>query len=268
MAKDAPSLDMDLSAIQRPAIRYLIESALKSLVSDHADELPSNREDWIDRLGEALMARSDMEHEHVLSAMIANGVTSEELYQHFIPAASRYLGEKWVSDEASFVDVTTGAARLQSLFRQGPDGPDKGHILNRTIPLGDSVLMIIPQFEQHSLGAFVAADGMRRKGLWVRLAIGMTDAEIATLLASNRFSMVGLSLATWKSVEKAAGLIEYVRKNLDNVPPIVIGGRVVEDREKIEHRSGADFAVMSVREAIERCGLAMVTDLAAADGVL
>lgn len=268
MAEDAFSLDNELSAAQKPAIRFLIESALKSLKDGKEEAIPGNKAEWVAKLGKSLMAQSDQEYESVLAALIANGVSSQELHQYYIPEASRYLGEKWVSDEASFVDVTTGASRLQALFRNAPDGPVSGQIVDRSIPLGESVLIVIPIFEQHSLGAFVAADGFRRHGLWVRMAIGMSEVELAELLNTNRFSLLGLSLGTWNSVEKASGLIDYIRTHVDHTPPIVAGGRVVEDRVKVERRTGADFAVQSVREAVERCGLASIAQLTSSDGVL
>ena len=52
------------------------------------------------------------------SSLIASGVRSSEVYQSYIPAVSRYLGEMWVNDRASFVDVSLGSARLQALLRE------------------------------------------------------------------------------------------------------------------------------------------------------
>ena len=127
-----------------------------------------------------------------------------------------------------------------------------------TIPLGQSVLMIIPTFEQHSLGAFVAADNLRRHGIWVHMAFALEAHEIAELITHNRFMMVGLSLATSGGVEKTTVLVEYLRAKIDHVPPIVVGGAVVVDRAQVQRRTGADFAVKSAREAIEKCGLSTV----------
>lgn len=258
MKDDATRSPSDFSEIPQPAIRFLVESALRSLASECKETKPRNKAEWVHHLSQALMSEAEVEHHKVLSALMANGVSNKELLHYYIPEASRYLGEKWVSDEASFVDVTTGASRLQALFRNHDDEEGAGQLLDRSIPLGQSVLMIIPQFEQHSLGAFVAADGLRRHGLWVRMAIGLSDAEVARLVATNRFSMLGISLATWKSVEKAADFIEYVRESVADVPPIVVGGRVVEDRAEVEQRSGASLAVKSIREAVDRCGLSTV----------
>jgi methylmalonyl-CoA mutase cobalamin-binding subunit len=133
-------------------------------------------------------------------------------------------------------------------------------MLDRSIPLGQEILMVIPEFEQHSLGAFVAADTFRRHGVWVRMSIGMEAPELVELLRAGRFSAVGLTLATRKSVEKAGELIEYLRTNVSPLPPVIIGGRVVAENVAAVRRCGADHAVKSVREAIERCGLATVTE--------
>jgi len=173
----------------------------------------------------------------------------------------------WVADRASFVDVTVGAGRLQALFRAS-DIKGGGRWLDRAIPLGQSVLMVLPAFEGHSLGGFIAADHLRRHGLWVRMAIALDNWELAQLLESTRFSMVGISVATWNSVENAAEIVDHLRTNVSDLPPIVIGGRVVADAEAVVQRTGADFAVRSAREAIERCGLTTVaTSLYAGEGM-
>ncbi|WP_246162304.1 cobalamin B12-binding domain-containing protein [Roseovarius faecimaris] len=245
---------------KRPAIRFLVESALRTVAKTRAERQPRSKAEWVARLGEALMSESEVEHQTVVASLIASGASSNDIYQYYIPEASRFLGEKWVRDEASFVDVTVGSARLQALFRDRTEGDAYAHLLDRSIPLGQSVLMVIPEFEQHSLGAFVAADGLRRHGVWVRMAIGLNNEELCRLVFSNRFSMLGVTLATWKSVEHSAELIGYLRSHAENLPPIVAGGRVVEDRNLVAQRSGVDFAVKSVHEAVERCGLATVAE--------
>ncbi len=241
------------------AIRFLVESALRKVASDYGDRSPKDRDAWIDRLCAALTSDSETSHQSVIGALIANGVSSEQVYQDYVPAAARRLGEMWISDRASFVDVTLGAARLQALFRAAGDGSGAS-MLGRSIPLGQEILMVIPSFEQHSLGAFVAADTFRRHGVWVRMAIGMEAAELAQLLREGRFAAVGLSLSTRKSVESAGELIEYLRNKLGSLPPVLVGGRCVAENDDVLALCGADLAVQSVREAIERCGLATVTE--------
>ncbi len=239
---------------RQPAIRFLVESALRKVKSGQAGEMPADREGWVERLCEALMSESETSHRAVIASLMATGIDRREFYEFYVPSAARRLGEMWVKDEASFVDVTVGGGRLQALFRDRSG--EGGRNYDRVIPLGESFLMAVPAFEQHSLGAFVAADQLRRHGVWVHMGIGLTLSEIADVVQEHRFAAVGLSLATWNTVEKATEVVDYLRSHLDHVPPIVVGGRAVTDRRKVAQRTGADFAVRTAREAIERCGLA------------
>ena len=236
-------------------IQYLVESALRSIATNSHDTQPKTRHDWVELICTALMSESDSSHKAVIASLLATGVSQREILDSVIPAASRRLGEMWIEDRASFVDVTLGASRLQAVYRESNDeGRDR--LLDRTIPLGQSVLMVVPDFEQHSLGAFSAADQLRRYGLWVRMAIGLDHQELGKLVTYGGFSMVGLTIGSAKTIERTTGLIDYMRASISFCPPIFVGGNVVEDPRKIERRTGADYAVRSVREAMERCGLA------------
>lgn len=240
---------------QAPAIRFLVESALRKLKFARGENQPTNRSEWVEHLCAALMSESETSHHSVLASLMATGVTSKEINAYFIPAAARRLGELWVQDEASFVDVTVGAGRLQALFRSRDIDLRQA---DPCIPLGQCFLMVIPDFEDHSLGAFVAADQLRRHGVWVHMGIGLKNAEIAEIVDTRPFCAVGLSVATMNTVDKVTRVVDYLRANLDHVPPIVVGGRAVTDTARIVQRTGADHAVRSAREAIERCGLATV----------
>ncbi|HKL06505.1 MAG TPA: cobalamin B12-binding domain-containing protein [Roseovarius sp.] len=249
---------------REPAIRFLVESALRSVLSKSQSDKPRSREEWVAYLAEAMISDSETSHHAAISSLVASGVSSEEVFQKYIPAVSRFLGEMWVSDKASFVDVTVGAARLQALFRNKAQ-PGEAGWLTRSIPLGQSVLMIVPNFENHSLGAFVAADQFRRHGLWVHMAIGLEDEEIAALIETSGFSLLGITAATPKSVEKCRKIVEYLKTKVEHCPPIAIGGFAVEDAEAVERTTGADFAVKSVREAVERAELSTVAGSALLD---
>ncbi|WP_149778973.1 cobalamin B12-binding domain-containing protein [Roseovarius litoreus] len=253
-----------MSAPQGHGIRFLVESALRSIASERVTNWPTTRAQWVERLCEALMSTSETSHQSVIAELISIGVSSQDIYQIFVPEAARHLGKLWLHDEASFVDVSIGAARLQALLREAEG---KGHAkgVDTSIPLGQSVLIVIPEFEQHSLGAFVAADQFRRHGLWVHMAIALNPDELVNLVATGRFSMIGVTAASRKTVEKLAGLVEYIRSRTETCPPVVVGGRAVDEIADVARRTGADFAVKSVREAVERCGLATVAETLSSD---
>lgn len=250
----------------QPAIRHLVESALQKVVESRSDRQPKAREEWIETFCDALVSASETSHHRVMASMVASGIPMDEVFDDIVPDASRRLGERWVRDSASFVDVTVGASRLQQLLRSRNDL--LAATRDRLIPLGQSILMVIPPFEDHSLGAFLAADQFRRYGLWTHMAIGMEVDEICAQIHARRFGMIGVSVGSSKVVDNLGHFIDYLRTKVDSVPPIVLGGRGIHLTNGIEKRTGADFAIESAREAIERCGLAStVKPLTAGQGL-
>ena len=255
----------EFASSQQPALRFLVESALRKVISSSSSEVPRDRNGWVELLTDAIASDSDTHHESVIATMMANGVSSEELFEFYVPAVARRIGEYWVKDKASFVEVTVGAARLQALFRMRPNGTRKD--FDGTIPLGEPVIMLVPDFEDHALGAFVAADQLRRHGLWVHMGIRMSREELVDLLSSRSFSLLGITSATLNALEKVTSLVDYLRTQLDSVPPIVVGGRIVKEPNRVVQRTGADFAVRSAREAVEKCGLSTVGSGLAVEGL-
>jgi methanogenic corrinoid protein MtbC1 len=248
----------DLVPEKSSRIRFLAESALRVLAEARQGELPSTRDGWVERLCHSLMSESETSHHRTVSMMIANGIPSGDIIERYIPAVAKRLGEMWVRDDVSFVDVTLAAGRLQGLVRARADinGPAAG----RTIPLGQSVLLVLPEFEDHSLGAFVAADQFRRHGQWVHMAIGLSPSELLHEISERDFAMVGFTCGTEKSVDMLSELVDYLRSNGEGLPPLVVGGQAVGLVNDVANRLGVDHAVASTREAVERCGLATVAE--------
>lgn len=238
-------------------IRFLVESALRSVASNKNHAKPATRSEWVQHLCDALVAESDTGYQSVMSEMVLNGFESEDIYHSIVPDAARLLGEMWLYDEATFVEVTTGASRLQGLMR-GRNSGDNGFWMDRSIPLGQSILLVIPKFEDHSLGAFVAADQFRQHGVWVHLAIGLEASEVVDLVSGGRFSMVGFTLSTAKCIDELTELVSDIRVGVPECPPMIVGGHVVEEISSVAERTGATYGVRSVREAIERCNLASI----------
>ncbi|SDE20262.1 cobalamin B12-binding domain-containing protein [Limimaricola pyoseonensis] len=241
---------------QHKGICVLVEAALSSMVAARSGPVPARVDDWVRELTEALMAESETLHLRVVAALRASGVGGDELFERYVPDAARLLGEYWVQDRASFVEVTVGTGRLQRLIRERGEA---GHgTPDRTVPLGQSVLMVVPRFEDHSLGAFVAADQFRRHGIWVHVAIGLGGAELSQQVMSRRYAMIGLTGGSLKVLEELAGLVDALRTDARPSVPIVLGGCVVALTREAGRITGVDHAVSSVREAIARCGLVTV----------
>ncbi|MEM8981295.1 MAG: hypothetical protein AAGD04_17615 [Pseudomonadota bacterium] len=237
-----------------PAFHSLAEAALRTLAAKGGANAPQTHDQWVNFLCNAVLADGDVQHQLAVTKLMGSGASSDEILHGLVPAVARRLGDMWVGDEASFVDVTVGSARLQRMFDMREE--DVHPLLPRRTPSnGDAVLLVVPEFEQHTLGAFVAADELRQGGIWARVGLLMSAQEVCEVLQANHFSMLGVSIGSRDSVERAAHFVNYVRKNTKKVPPVVVSGNVVERLDEVRSQTGADFVVSTVREAIESCAL-------------
>lgn len=238
------------------AARVLAASAIAEVARRYAPGRPSGRArgsggagaPTMEELCAALYDEDGLARHRVFSRFRAYGVTGEEVIAKLIPAAARRLGELWVEDSIGFVDVTLGAARLQEAARANePKGTDGQASMSQP-----SILLCVPEGEDHTLGAFVAADRFRRAGFWVRLVIGCTPADAAEAAASRSFAMVGLSAGSRRLVQPLADMVGAIRGRLSDPPPIFIGGHIVELEPQVHALVGADAAASDVRLAISR----------------
>ncbi|WP_247651200.1 hypothetical protein [Roseovarius autotrophicus] len=252
---------MGIDDVTRKARRSAISwnRPFRKVASNYIDNRPRNRDEWVDRFCEALMSEAETSHHSVISALMAGGVSSQRFYQDYVPAAAHRLGEMWIADRASFIEVTLAASRLQALFRSGGEKRE-GNRLDRSIPLGQSVLLVIPAFES-----------IRSGPSWLPTTFGATGSGCGfasgLMIVSWRKSCGRTAFPWWRCRWRRGKRLKMLdiwthslRTHVDNLPPVVAGGRIVSERAPVERITGADFAVKSVREAVERCGLAAVSE--------
>ena len=187
----------------------------------------------------------------VLGHLRQAGLSDEEIVDRIIPAAARRIGEQWVRDELSFVEVTIGASRMQELARALGG---RSATVPTTIPLGFNALLIVPKEEQHTMGAFVAADQLRRKGLWVHMAIGQDASELDRTVTNDHFSMIGISAASRSSLKSVKTIVQILKERETSIP-VVLGGNILNVVDDVKFRTGVDFVTSEVEKAIEVCGL-------------
>ena len=176
----------------------------------------------------------------------------QTLVDCYIPAAARLLGDDWCTDRRSFVEVTIGSSRLQSLVRELSAGWQD----DRTrFSIGPTVAMVVQHDEFHTLGAMVAASQLRRLGASVQLVLGHSDCGVAEMLDNCTVDLIAISSSSSDRLESVRNLIEIVRMRIASVPPIVIGGALRGDPNEARTFTGADHCVSDPCEALRLCGL-------------
>ena len=229
------------------------------LASRRGNPPKRSRQERVTDLCDAVVHRDESRQHAVVAQMVSAGISTADVAEDYVTLAARKLGEAWVDDRLSFSEVTIGAARLQEIVRSLGHTDAGGSV---TVPLGHRILLVIPPEEDHTLGAFVAANQFRRYGLWVHLAIGQSYDEVAETVAAQDFEMIGISGAGRRALESVRNLVSTVKQRCPHCAPVVVGGNLCNLDNRVLDLTGADFVTTSPRQAMSFCGLSVRQDLA------
>ncbi|WP_201158464.1 cobalamin B12-binding domain-containing protein [Rhodobaculum claviforme] len=183
-----------------------------------------------------------------------HGLGDEDIVDCYIPAAACQLGDDWTENRRSFAEVTIGTARLIAAVRRLSERWAADGVADWRAP---SMAMVVPEAEQHRLGAMIAASRFRRLGVSVQMLLGRPDAEVVACIHDGDFDFVSFSLATHERVEQTRRLIHMLRQNVTPLPPIVVGGAVGISSDEIKAQLGVDHVASDPEEALAMCGVSV-----------
>lgn len=228
-------------------IAGLAKEALGQLASVHRQKTGAMLQEQLDFLMDTVCGASGDDPVAVLHAMRGRQMGLRALATAYIPAAARLLGTRWEHDEITFVDVTVCAARLQSLLHQIDRADDR-----YDEEADASALILVPQAEQHTLGAYVLASVLHKAGIVANVLVAPTAAELAQALAVTKYELALVSVSCTSGLAASARMICTLRL-LTRVPMrIVIGGSLAEDDARMKEISGADEVLRDASAIIAR----------------
>lgn len=204
------------------------------------------------QLIEASIADDPTAAARLLENLRARKIPLESLADHYLPEAARALGLLWSRDQADFVDVTIGTARLQALLR-GIDS-DSALDLSQRAASG-SILMVVPTGEQHTFGALVAASKLRRRGITVCLRLMPRTNELREVLRSRHFDGAMISVGARENLDMARKLVTLLRGCPDCNVPVIVGGALLAECDDLGRETGADAATNDIDRALALCGV-------------
>ncbi|NKX45063.1 cobalamin B12-binding domain-containing protein [Roseicyclus persicicus] len=196
---------------------------------------------------------SDEEPRHeMLQRLRQDGVSTDDIIDHVIPAVARLMGERWFADDISFAHVTIGAARLQEAVRAFGWHDDSR---NRAGEDAQAILLVIPRAEHHTLGTFVLADQLRRRGYTVHIAVDRHPRQVAEMLRKRRYVMIGITASGRRTLASARELVDIIRQTVTTVTPVILGGPILDKRLDVLGLTGADHTAADADMALRKCGL-------------
>ncbi len=174
-----------------------------------------------------------------------------DLVDSYFPAVARQLGCDWAEDRAGWAEVTIGMARLQSLVHQiGLDWDGS------TAADAESVLVILPEGEQHSFGVQVMAGQLRRQGVSVHLQIGPRPAALRSLVQERHYDCALISVGSEDRLDASRKLVKTLKDGSNGRLWVAIGGAVLERGADVLGLTGADIATNDPAEALGGAALA------------
>lgn len=214
-------------------------------------------------LCDAFLSERDETRHAVLGRMRRDGIPVDDLVDLVLPEVARFMGRRWAEDDISFADVTIGAARLQETVRlltKGCGREEERHdTVDGTRPRmrkpARRVLLVVPRPEHHTLGVFVVADQLRRRGYETDIAVDMHARQVAEMVLNRRYCMVGITASGRRALASARELVDTIRASVRRVTPIVLGGSIVAGGSNLKAQTGVDHVVRDVESALRLCGL-------------
>lgn len=239
-------------------VRHLASQVISVLAARFNLTESQMRREVLLELIERLVSDDVMAASRFLDDLRLQHIPSETLVDELLPEAARALGEAWNADQISFVDVTIGAMRLQGMLRdiEGREGAGAGA---RGRPLRGSALVVVPSDEQHTLGALVLSNQLRRAGVSACLRIMPGTNQLRELLAMRRFDAVLVSVSAASNLDLAAKLTKLIRTHQkdarNGAPPVIVGGAILQSGVDVVSLTGADLATSDLGEALRFCAI-------------
>jgi len=203
-------------------------------------------EEEVERFATLCLADDDVAlSEHVCS-LIGQGAGLDAIYLYLFAPAARELGERWSSDDVSFVDVQIGLSRLHALVRNcAPIGSHHG------VATPHSVMLSTVPGDQHTFGVTLVADFFRRFGWQSSNLCGLSDDFLQERIASQHYDALGLSVNNIASLVVLERVLPRLRRASANQEIIVlVGGDIAfAERDRVE-ALGVDMLANDAHAAV------------------
>lgn len=233
-------------------VTYFASQIVTLLADRGARSAEPPREELVQGLIAASLTGSKAAFSDLLVRVRRSRIGLATLADVYIPAAAREMGDAWLDDRMSWIDVTIGVGRMQVMLREigaawsADQAGDAGH---------GTVMMIVPDREQHTLGPLVATGQLRRYGVSVCLRIAPSLSELRVLMATRQFDGIMISVATMEKLESVSKTVQFLRTVTTTATKIIVGGAVMSKVEDPAACTGADFSSNDIGAALEVMGL-------------
>lgn len=212
------------------------------------DGLPNARK--VADFTDVLLAHDSGAAESFVDLIRTHHVSLESIYLDLMTPAARRLGELWGADRCHFTDVTIALGQLQRMLRELSHAfCDEGLAWG----FGRRALLVSTPGEQHTFGALMVAEFLRRAGWDVSSEPGAMRNDVLAIVRRERFALVGLSASCERHMEPLASTIRAIRhESLNHSVGILVGGNIFIEHPELVAYVGADATAIDSRDAVDQ----------------
>lgn len=183
-----------------------------------------------------------------LHAWYDQGWSWSDIYLEGVTHAARTLGDWWLQDRLSFVEVTIGLSHLQNALGSlspkflASAGQAEAH---------DRVLLLVYRPSQHSLGMFMVAEFFRRAGWRVDEIQTINAHNLQKHLEAHWYDLMGFSVSQVEQVSSTQLLIRALRgRGLNAELQTMVGGSLALTDFEAVQKIGASFVALDAQSAV------------------
>jgi methanogenic corrinoid protein MtbC1 len=204
----------------------------------------------IDNLVRLALNADDVGLNALIAAFADQGWTSDAIITLLIEPSARAMGDAWMTDDCSELDLTIGLSMLQLAGHAVRFDATGQTISNNHY----SILLATAPGEQHMLGTSLLADQFTDAGWQVEMAFPDSDEALANQLnAQHPDAMhIGLSdaMPRYHALARLRATIEHSRLAVsDQLTVISVGGRLFAEAVETAKSVGADHARLTAAGA-------------------
>lgn len=212
-----------------------------------AAAIPPAVAEHIARLVELSLNADDLGLNALIAACADDGWTSDAILALLIEPTARALGDAWLDDQCSELDLTIALSMLQLAGHAVRYSPSSHTIRNSHY----RILLATAPGEQHMLGTTLLADQFLDAGWQVDLAFPGSEEALTNQLNAQHPDAVDIGLSDalprHHAIAQLRSAVEHSRLTVSPHPTVVsVGGRLFSEAAATAMSVGADHARKSL----------------------
>lgn len=199
--------------------------------------------DHVPAIARFALAGDDARLNALIADLVAEGWVGDALVQHLLEPTARQLGDTWLADDCSELDLTIGLSMLQLAGHAVHSRPNPDSIRKSRY----SILLATAPGETHLLGSTLLGDMFVDAGWDVDMVFPDSDEALARQLRAQRPDAVDIALSDALPRHHALAMlretVEKARHALpEDVVVVSVGGRLFAEAAATALSVGADHA--------------------------